>query len=150
MDPAADCVETFDPKRLFDLVGACLGLVVLSPLIALISLATRLGLRGPILLCQERSGHNGKPFRVDKFRTIIPSLVALPNREAVANDPRITGIGHFLCRQLLNEFCRRRLGLISNQRPSFVCRSKALLSIGQVACHAQRDDSDDGRPPSGL
>ena len=62
MDSATDSAGRLDAKRLLDLVGASLGLVLLSPLLALISLAVRMSSRGPILFCQERSGRDGKPF----------------------------------------------------------------------------------------
>jgi Undecaprenyl-phosphate glucose phosphotransferase len=57
-------------KRGFDLAFACIGLVILAPVMALIALWVRLDSPGPILIAQERLGLNGRRFRMYKFRTM--------------------------------------------------------------------------------
>lgn len=103
MTPNYQGMSTVRGKRALDFVGSLLGLVVLIPIMALIALAIRLGSRGPILFVQERSGRNGKPFRVVKFRTMAPPLGPIADEEANADDPRITAIGGFLRRTGLDE-----------------------------------------------
>lgn len=103
MNRSPSSVDRLDAKRLLDLVGAGIGLIFLAPAMLLIALAIRLGSRGPIFFCQERSGRHGKRFRVYKFRTMIPSNAPAINREAAVDDPRITRIGQILRRTGLDE-----------------------------------------------
>jgi exopolysaccharide biosynthesis polyprenyl glycosylphosphotransferase len=58
-------------KRAMDLVGAGLGLLVLSPVFLLAALLVRLTSRGPILYTTDRIGMGGRPFRFYKFRTMV-------------------------------------------------------------------------------
>ena len=57
-------------KRLFDVVASLLGLIILSPLLAVIALLVAREKSGPVLFCQERIGRGGRPFRILKFRTM--------------------------------------------------------------------------------
>jgi exopolysaccharide biosynthesis polyprenyl glycosylphosphotransferase len=101
-------------KQGFDFVGALLAVTVLSPLFALIALSIKLTSPGPILFRQERSGLNGRPFTMLKFRSMVSDaeqrrheLQALNEMGGpvfkVTNDPRITPIGQFLRRHSLDE-----------------------------------------------
>jgi exopolysaccharide biosynthesis polyprenyl glycosylphosphotransferase len=91
-------------KRSADLVLAVTALVLLSPLLLLCAIATRLeGGRG-IFFRQQRIGRYGKPFNLIKFRTMPPS----DERESqttwsVAGDPRVGAIGRFMRRTSLDE-----------------------------------------------
>ena len=58
-------------KRAIDIVGAILGLILLSPMFAAAALAVRLSSPGPVLFAQWRDGLGGKPFRMYKFRTMV-------------------------------------------------------------------------------
>jgi sugar transferase EpsL len=58
-------------KRLFDLVGATLLLIVLSPVIAAVAALVRLRLGRPVIYRQERPGLGGRPFKIYKFRTML-------------------------------------------------------------------------------
>jgi exopolysaccharide biosynthesis polyprenyl glycosylphosphotransferase len=101
-------------KRALDLTGATLGLLVISPLVALIALAIRLDSRGPVLFRQTRVGQDGRRFEIFKFRTMDADadarkrdLLALNEVEGglfkIADDPRITRVGRFLRRTSLDE-----------------------------------------------
>ena len=57
-------------KRAVDIVGATLGLVLLSPLLVLVAVAVALDSPGPVFFRQERIGVGGRRFRVWKFRTM--------------------------------------------------------------------------------
>ncbi|MBB4275309.1 exopolysaccharide production protein ExoY [Rhizobium mongolense] len=58
-------------KRVFDVVGALILLVLFSPLFLLIAIAVKLDDRGAVLFGHQRVGHNGKAFRCLKFRTMV-------------------------------------------------------------------------------
>ncbi len=88
-------------KRAFDLVAAALGLVVLSPVLAVVALFVKRDSRGPALFHATRAGRGGRPFRLHKFRTMEdgapgPAITA-------AGDPRVTRLGRVLRRTHLDE-----------------------------------------------
>lgn len=60
---------TWRAKRLVDLLGSCLGLLLLSPVLLIAALGVKLTSRGPILFRQPRVGRNGSQFTMYKFRT---------------------------------------------------------------------------------
>jgi len=91
-------------KRPFDIALSSLGLLVSSPLWAVICLAIWLGDRGPIFYAQERVGRGGRIFRALKFRSMIPD--AEKGRgpvQASENDPRVTRIGRVLRATAMDE-----------------------------------------------
>lgn len=101
-------------KRIIDIVGASLGLIVLSPLMLAIALLVRVDSSGPVLYAAKRAGRKGRPFRCYKFRTMVSdadqcknSLQAMNKRSGpifkVFDDPRITRIGRWLRRYSLDE-----------------------------------------------
>lgn len=101
-------------KRLMDLIGAAIGLVISAPLCLVIAVAIKLDSPGPVLYVQERVGANGRVFRMIKFRTMqvgadqrLAELVDLDNLAEPAfklrNDPRVTRLGRFLRRTSLDE-----------------------------------------------
>ena len=101
-------------KRTFDLVGAALLLILLSPLLAVIALAVKLDSRGAVLFRSTRPGIGGRPFDCFKFRTMREGAEALQDEleqhnEAggaifkIREDPRVTGVGALLRRWSLDE-----------------------------------------------
>ena len=88
-------------KRLFDLLGATLALLLLSPLLLAVAAAVKLDSRGPVFYRQERVGRHGVPFRIHKFRTMQHGAGGLPL--TVGADPRITRVGAFLRRTRIDE-----------------------------------------------
>jgi lipopolysaccharide/colanic/teichoic acid biosynthesis glycosyltransferase len=90
-------------KRLFDLVGALIGLALLSPLLLLVALAIRLDSGGPVFFRQERVGLGGRLFRIHKFRTMKVTAVAGGGLLTVGADPRITRVGAMLRDKRLDE-----------------------------------------------
>jgi exopolysaccharide biosynthesis polyprenyl glycosylphosphotransferase len=100
-------------KRAFDLVGAGLGLLVLSPVLALIGLIVKFDSRGPVLFRQPRIGRNGEPFTILKFRTMVDGAeemkAELRSRNEteglfkMVDDPRMTRRGKRLRRSSLDE-----------------------------------------------
>jgi len=100
-------------KRTLDLVIAGVGLVVLSPVAALIAVAIRRASSGPAIFRQTRVGRDGEPFSMLKFRTMIDraeeARAGLEGRNEssgifkLKDDPRLTGIGRLLRRCSLDE-----------------------------------------------
>ena len=88
-------------KRLFDIVCAACGLVVLSPLFLITALAVGLTSPGGILFCQERIGLGGKPFILYKFRTMRKENSGL--KITASGDDRITPVGRILRKTKLDE-----------------------------------------------
>jgi lipopolysaccharide/colanic/teichoic acid biosynthesis glycosyltransferase len=90
-------------KRALDLLGASLGLLLLSPLFLAISTLVRLSGGGGVFFRQERIGYGGEPYRMWKFRTMIPDAERQGPQLTVGGDPRITPVGHWLRRYKLDE-----------------------------------------------
>jgi exopolysaccharide biosynthesis polyprenyl glycosylphosphotransferase len=101
-------------KRAFDLLGASLGLLAISPLLIGIAIAIKLDSRGPVFFRQLRVGRHGQRFRMFKFRTMVPDAEqmkdALRHRNEaqeglfkIADDPRITRVGRLLRKSALDE-----------------------------------------------
>ncbi len=88
-------------KRVFDLAGAALALLLLSPLMLLVALWVKLDSTGPVFYRQERVGRFGVPFRIHKFRSMREGAGGL--QITVGEDPRITRAGRFLRRTRLDE-----------------------------------------------
>ena len=91
-------------KRLFDLLAAGAGLLLLAPLLAAVALWIKLDSPGPVFFRQQRVGRHGVPFRIHKFRTMAhaPAAPAGPLL-TVGADARITRAGRFLRRTKLDE-----------------------------------------------
>ena len=90
-------------KRVLDIAFASLALVVTAPLMLLIAVAIRATSRGPVLFRQSRSGLNGHPFQLLKFRTM--RMMAAESGPGItrAGDARITRVGHWLRKWKLDE-----------------------------------------------
>ena len=102
-------------KQLIDFAGAAVVLIGLSWLFVLLAVLVKLTSRGPILFRQQRSGLNGRPFTIYKFRTMVSNaeqvkaeLAALNEMKGpvfkITKDPRITPVGRILRRFSLDEF----------------------------------------------
>ena len=111
-------------KRALDLSASLLGLLLTSPVLAVVAVAVKVESRGPVLFRQERLGLGGRPFTLYKFRTMFSSAEQGWHREHVRElirgdaagdpgaegpwtpivaDPRITRLGAFLRRSHLDE-----------------------------------------------
>ena len=90
-------------KRLFDLVLAALGLLMLAQVLMAIALAIKLDSPGPVFFRQERVGRWGRPFRIHKFRTMRHDPVGQGLQITVGTDSRITRVGHVLRGSKLDE-----------------------------------------------
>ena len=91
-------------KRLFDIVGAALGLLLLSPVFAVVFIQLRRQGDGPVIFRQQRIGYRGRPFNILKFRTMVMSSEeeGVPQL-AQKSDERLTPVGKFLREHHLDE-----------------------------------------------
>jgi exopolysaccharide biosynthesis polyprenyl glycosylphosphotransferase len=100
-------------KRGLDVVGAGLGLILISPLLCAIAIAIKLDSRGAVFFKQRRIGRDGKPFEMIKFRSMVKDADAVKHELAhlsvtedffkIENDPRITRVGSFIRKTSIDE-----------------------------------------------
>jgi len=90
-------------KRTLDATLAGVGLVLLSPVLAVIALSIKTGSKGPLLYRGRRVGLDGEPFEMLKFRTMVVDADKIGGSSTPEDDPRITGIGKKLRRYKLDE-----------------------------------------------
>jgi lipopolysaccharide/colanic/teichoic acid biosynthesis glycosyltransferase len=111
-------------KRMMDIAGSLLALLLFLPVFLAIAIAIKLTSKGPVFYCQQRLGQYGRKFRFLKFRSMyvnndetihrdfVRSFIAVnassrsPQGQTVyklMGDPRITPIGHFLRKTSLDE-----------------------------------------------
>jgi undecaprenyl-phosphate galactose phosphotransferase/putative colanic acid biosynthesis UDP-glucose lipid carrier transferase len=83
-------------KRVFDIVGALIALLLLAPLMLVTALLIKLDSPGPVLFRQQRSGFNAKRFHIFKFRTMSVMEDGAAVSQATRNDPRVTKFGRIL------------------------------------------------------
>jgi len=106
--------STMAMKRAMDILISATVLLLLSPILALIAVATLLDTGRPVLFRQRRAGEGGKPFTMLKFRTMVvdaeqrlPELIDVASLDQPAfkirDDPRVTRVGRFLRRMSLDE-----------------------------------------------
>lgn len=92
-------------KHTIDFIGSFLGLIIISPLLIVISIAIVTGSKGPILFRQKRLGKDGQIFEILKFRTMVMNAEQIGSGLFInsENDARITKIGKFLRTTSLDE-----------------------------------------------
>ena len=101
-------------KRGIDIIGAGSGLLLLSPIIAIVACAVKFTSKGPIFFSQKRVGKNGKVFKMYKFRSMVVNAGELKEKLSHKNemsgpmfkmkdDPRVTKVGKFIRRTSLDE-----------------------------------------------
>lgn len=97
-------VEQLFIKRVVDIIGAILGLILSSPLFVIVGISIKVTDKGPVFFKQTRLTRGGKVFNIYKFRTMIQEA----EKDGVARlaeelDSRILPIGHFLRRTRIDE-----------------------------------------------
>ena len=88
-------------KRLFDILGAVFGLLILLPIIVTLAWQVRRKLGSPVLFRQTRPGLHGKPFQLIKFRTMRNAIG--PEGRPLPDSERMTSFGSFLRSASLDE-----------------------------------------------
>ena len=91
-------------KRLVDILGSAIGLILLSPLLIVLAVLVKITSKGPIIFKQERVGLHNKKFYMYKFRSMKVQTEAEERKGwTVKNDPRVTKIGAFMRKTSLDE-----------------------------------------------
>ena len=101
-------------KRLFDIIGAAFGLVLLAPFFLVVAILIKCTSKGPVIFRQDRYGLNKRIFRIYKFRTMVvdaeSAQAALEHLNQntgpvfkIFRDPRITRVGAFLRKTSIDE-----------------------------------------------
>ena len=115
-------------KRGVDITVSLVGLLLASPIIALVAAAIWIEDRGPVFYKQTRLGEFGKPFQILKLRSMKVNAEQTGIQWATENDPRVTRLGRFLRLTRIDEFpqflniLRDEMSLIGPrpERPEFV------------------------------
>lgn len=91
-------------KRIVDIFGASVALILFSPIMLLTTILIKLTSRGPLIYKQERVGRHNKTFQMYKFRSME---VQAPSKEkqawTVKDDPRVTAVGKIIRRTSIDE-----------------------------------------------
>jgi lipopolysaccharide/colanic/teichoic acid biosynthesis glycosyltransferase len=90
-------------KRFTDIIFSILILIITFPILLISALAIKLDSKGPVFFIQERTGLNGKPFRMYKLRGMVENALEIGPQLTQMNDPRITRVGKFLRRTSIDE-----------------------------------------------
>ena len=91
-------------KRQIDLWGSLIGSIILTPFFLIIAILIKIDSPGPVFFRQKRVGKDGKIFKIWKFRTMVEGAENIGlGIEIAKNDPRITGVGKFLRRFVIDE-----------------------------------------------
>jgi len=90
-------------KRLFDIIFSFLGILFLSPILAVISIVIKLNERGPVFYKAPRGGLNGKMFKMFKFRSMVVNAEKMGASSTTSSDLRITTIGKFIRKYKMDE-----------------------------------------------
>ena len=85
-------------KRYIDIILAIIFSILVSPLVIFIAIAIKLESKGPIIFKQTRSGKDGKPFEIYKFRTMKEGTPNVPTNQINKSGCEITKVGKFLRR----------------------------------------------------
>jgi exopolysaccharide biosynthesis polyprenyl glycosylphosphotransferase len=102
-------------KRGMDILGGMAALSLAAPFMLLAAVAIKMSSSGPVFFRQQRSGLNGKPFVMYKFRSMVSDAEQLKQELAalnemsgpvfkVTNDPRVTRVGRILRKYSIDEF----------------------------------------------
>jgi len=90
-------------KRLFDIVFSFTGLLLVSPIMLIVAILTKLDSEGPVFYRGVRAGKDGKPFKMLKYRTMVINADKIGGPSTSEDDPRITKIGGKLRKYKLDE-----------------------------------------------
>lgn len=92
-------------KKIIDFLAASMGLLILGPLFLLVAFLIKLESEGPVFFRQERTGKDGKIFRIWKFRSMIRDTDKIEENHALSEkDPRITRVGKLLREWTIDEW----------------------------------------------
>src|SRR5579884_843535 len=104
-------------KRVVDIIGAVIGIIVFSPVFVIVAIAIKMDSAGPVLAeVPERVGKNGQLFKMYKFRSMYTNALEILEKDPklmeeykrnsykLVNDPRVTRVGKFIRKYSIDEF----------------------------------------------
>jgi exopolysaccharide biosynthesis polyprenyl glycosylphosphotransferase len=136
-------------KRIFDLAGATLLIVVFLPLLLVLACAVWTTSPGPAIYCHQRVGLRGRAFRVYKFRSMVDGaeaqltqLLNLRNQEIrplykIHDDPRVTPVGRILRRWSLDEL-PQLFNVLRGEMSLVGPRPQVSAEVAQYGAEARR------------
>lgn len=130
--PAIGCAA----KRLLDITGALVGLILLAPLLLSVAAAVRLDSPGPVVFRQTRGGRYGRPFRIWKFRTMRVVEDGQDIAQATRDDARVTVVGRWLRTTSIDEL-PQLLNVLHGEMSLIGPRPHALAHDAQYAAAIQ-------------
>lgn len=90
-------------KRLSDIIMASVGIVLLSPVMAVVAVLIKLESSGPAIFIQQRVGESGREFKMYKFRSMVQDAEKSGAKFATASDARITSLGRIIRKLRIDE-----------------------------------------------
>ncbi|RVU17438.1 exopolysaccharide biosynthesis polyprenyl glycosylphosphotransferase [Methylobacterium oryzihabitans] len=96
-------VGRVDAKVALDFAAALFGLVMIAPFLIIVAVAIVLDSKGPVFFRQTRTGIDGKPFKIFKFRTMRVQEDGHVVTQAKVGDSRVTRVGRFLRKTSIDE-----------------------------------------------
>lgn len=90
-------------KRFTDILISILTLIIFSPILLIAMIAIKFDSKGPVFFLHERTGLNGKSFKMIKFRGMVDNALAVGPELTQPKDPRITRVGKILRRTSIDE-----------------------------------------------
>lgn len=90
-------------KRLIDIIFSIVLLIISTPIIIIAAIVIKLDSKGPVFFVQDRTGLNGKPFKMIKFRGMVNNALEIGPELTQRDDPRITRVGKILRRTSIDE-----------------------------------------------
>ena len=92
-------------RRVIDTLVAIIGLIIVSPIMLIVSIAIKVDSKGPVIFKQERIGKDFKPYNMYKFRSMVVNAQNMGTGVyCFSGDPRITKVGRFLRKTSIDEF----------------------------------------------
>ena len=96
--------KDFGIRRIIDLIGSIILMILLFPLFVIVAIAIKLESKGPIFYSQQRYGKNGRIFAVHKFRSMVHDAEKRSGPVwAQKKDPRVTKVGRFMRKTRIDE-----------------------------------------------
>jgi len=90
-------------KRCTDIILSIVLLIISTPIIIIAAIVIKLDSKGPVFFVQDRTGLNGKPFKMVKFRGMVNNALEIGPELTQRGDPRITRVGKILRRTSIDE-----------------------------------------------
>jgi lipopolysaccharide/colanic/teichoic acid biosynthesis glycosyltransferase len=124
-------------KRVFDIVGSVMGIVLLAPLLLVLATLVKTTSKGPVLYKGRRVGRFGRVFKLMKFRSMVVDAELIGGPTTSNQDPRVTGVGRFLRRHKFDEL-PQLLNVIIGNMSLVGPRPEVLSEVAEYSTEQRR------------